>query len=506
MSEEPLRARTRQLVLAAIVLFAFVVRVWGIGKVPFWIDEYTTYFFATEPLSRIFSADYLAETNPPLYYLLQRAWLVFGDSEFAMRLLPVCISTLCVPMLYLLGKESLGPKQGLVAAGLLATAPLHIEHSHNVRTYSLLTFGILGCTLFLVRLFKAYGVDKAERPAQRLGTLWLCYGLTHLAVLYMHNTAWLYPALTNVLVFGLVAFRCLPIRFLKHWVGVNALLLLAGMPWLLAMVKQSGTVMRTFWVPPTTPSYAYAQVMGLFPHSRIAKLLVFGLAPWGLFSLRRRPWLVALLLVFMLGQPLLMIGASLHQPMLLTRTMLWPTALVWLPVASAACGLTFLHGYAGIALGAVLGLFQLTEIRGWWSDAARARTPIQGLIEPLAGFDRDRDVLIVAPSVFAWDVWYEGRRFNLPRRGLGLTFDDKPTQLHAWLGVDEVPRSELVARLGATTGKVWLLLETRSFMARVPPDAFSSVVAELGRWGAVQQTWTSERFVLDVFARSSIPK
>jgi hypothetical protein len=497
-------ASAERAALASTVLLGFALRVWRIERAPLWIDEYTTYFFATEPLSRIFSEAYQAETNPPLYYLLQRAWLVFGDSPFAMRLLPVLLSTLCLPALYLLGRDTVGRWQGVVAALLLATTPLHIEHAHNMRTYSLLTLTTLSGGWLLVRLLQAYASRPLDSsPSRSPRALWVGYGLVQIVMLYSHSTAWLFPVLANVLVGYLLLRRQVRLQFLWHWVAVNAAVLLAGLPWLLVMLKQSATVMRTFWVPHTTPGYAYSQLIELVPHSRLARLLLLALVPFGLYLMRKRPFVLALTLVFVVGQPLLMIGASLRQPMLLTRTMLWPTAFMLLPAAVALVSLhVWIRSYGVAFAGAALGLLQVREGLLRWRALSENPNPIPALVAPLERFDAERDLLIVAPSVFAWDLWYATRRIALPRQGLGLTFDDQPTQLHAWLGVREVRRQDVAEAL--STERVWLLRETRSWVAE--GDPFRGTSAQLGRWGTRLGAWQSDAFELELFARGGGPE
>ena len=70
-------------------------------------------------------------------------------------------------LLALLGRQLLGPKVGLLAAGLLAVSPLQIELSNEARTYALLQLVAIANTWFFVRWVQrermtdlvVYGID-----------------------------------------------------------------------------------------------------------------------------------------------------------------------------------------------------------------------------------------------------------------------------------------------------------------------------------------------------------
>jgi uncharacterized membrane protein len=64
------------------------------------------------------------DQHPPLYYTLLHFWMTFGDSATIVRALSALLSTLTIPVIYLLGRLSDGNQMvGLLAALILAISP-----------------------------------------------------------------------------------------------------------------------------------------------------------------------------------------------------------------------------------------------------------------------------------------------------------------------------------------------------------------------------------------------
>jgi hypothetical protein len=104
--------------------------------------------------------DYIrGDTHPPLYYLTLKLWTdIFGYREVAMRMLSVIFGVLTVYVLYVIAKlKSIewGGKNintfPLIAAALLATAPLHIYYSQEVRMYAMNTLLVSLIVLFYIQ-------------------------------------------------------------------------------------------------------------------------------------------------------------------------------------------------------------------------------------------------------------------------------------------------------------------------------------------------------------------
>lgn len=82
-------------------------------------------------------------TNHVLAQILARWTGLIDYSLFFLRLPSLWFGVLGVALLYRLGRSLAGPQAGLLAALLLALAPLHVGYSQEVRGYAALAFGAL---------------------------------------------------------------------------------------------------------------------------------------------------------------------------------------------------------------------------------------------------------------------------------------------------------------------------------------------------------------------------
>ncbi|BAU11713.1 hypothetical protein LEP3755_22160 [Leptolyngbya sp. NIES-3755] len=80
---------------------------------------------------------YSGEPHPPIFFFTHHVWLrLFGNSEIAMRSLPLLWSVGAIAAAYGLGRKLIDRRGGLIFAALLATNPLYLFHSLNVRMYT----------------------------------------------------------------------------------------------------------------------------------------------------------------------------------------------------------------------------------------------------------------------------------------------------------------------------------------------------------------------------------
>jgi mannosyltransferase len=102
-----------------------------------------------------------SESNPPLYYVLAWIWSrAFGLHEYGLRSLSALFGTLTVPVAFLLGRQLVGRRAGLIAAALVAVNPMLIWYSQEARSYALLVFfGALSVYFFARALDTRRGRD-----------------------------------------------------------------------------------------------------------------------------------------------------------------------------------------------------------------------------------------------------------------------------------------------------------------------------------------------------------
>ncbi len=92
------------------------------------------------------------ESTPPLYYFVAWLWShPFGVGEVGLRSLSALFGTATVPVAYLVGRELIGRRAGLVTAAIVAVNPMLVWYSQDARAYSLLVLLSAAAFLFFLR-------------------------------------------------------------------------------------------------------------------------------------------------------------------------------------------------------------------------------------------------------------------------------------------------------------------------------------------------------------------
>jgi len=143
--------------LGAVLLLGAAIRLYCAARLPFDQDELYTIIEASRPFAVRLGHGPGIEGRP-LYYLLQYPLLgILPDTPFALRLLPTLFGLAGLWATYLLVRELLGRRAGVVATALLAISPWHIDVSGMVRYWSLV---YLLSTLTFLFLYRAYRDDR----------------------------------------------------------------------------------------------------------------------------------------------------------------------------------------------------------------------------------------------------------------------------------------------------------------------------------------------------------
>lgn len=117
------------------------------------------------------------EVTPPLHFVAAWASAEAGDPRLWLRVPSLVAGTAAIPLIYALGRFTLGRGPALLAAALMALSPFAIFYSVEARAYGLLMALLTASTLALLR-----AVQGDRR--------WLlAYGVLACAALYTHYTA-----------------------------------------------------------------------------------------------------------------------------------------------------------------------------------------------------------------------------------------------------------------------------------------------------------------------------
>lgn len=178
-----IRGRYAWLPIAIILVIATGVFTFRLGNEGVWIDELFSIRDASafdNPLEI-----YKASRLRPLYYVLLSVWMRFGSSDAWLRLLSVIFAIISVFLIYRLGRRIAGEAEGLIAAALLTTSPLFINHAQEIRMYALsLCMGLAG-TLFLA---DALLTERPRQPSQKTLAGWALFRLLAICTVPLNIT------------------------------------------------------------------------------------------------------------------------------------------------------------------------------------------------------------------------------------------------------------------------------------------------------------------------------
>ncbi|MEO8285333.1 MAG: glycosyltransferase family 39 protein [Chloroflexota bacterium] len=348
------------LLLTLFTVVGLTLRLYRLDARGLWFDEISfAYPVRMNSSGEVFAlAASYSDTSPLSFYL---TWLMrgFGGGEWSVRMPFVILGTLCIPAVYLLGREMARPRVGLLAALMMALSPFAIFYSQDVHAYApLLLFTILQ-VLFAYRAVNHGGVLD-----------WLAFSLFSILNLYNDYIALIVSAvvalfLMIVLLARLVALLSGRARLSESRDGVPVTLRGVGVQIMLAAVSAAVIFVAYLpWLPYAqrflvtrgngfdrlpvgkhgTLADLQALLQGLGFNALLLLFLVIGLA-YVLVTLVRERRLSSLLLFVWLGLPLAAFWVNAGDAMLLLKmkyySFLFP-ALVLL----AAMGVDWLVGFA----------------------------------------------------------------------------------------------------------------------------------------------------------------
>lgn len=321
----------------ALLTLAFVLRFAFLGQEPLWTDELFTVYWSQLDPHYLFGQGARIETNPPTYYLLMHAWVeAFGNTAMSVRFPSLLFSVATVPVVYAIGRTLMGRFTALLAGLFAAIDAAAIYFAQEARSYALVSFldglAILALSCYASR-FSASGL----RPWPWL----VLFVLTAVGTFLTHYTSAIFITGCFVAIgLQLVTTRPLPIREALIWAAAGLFIALAVInPLLLA--KDLSTTANISWIGPLTASAVKEFFMDLMLHPEIpyngvekgAVAVLFIILAAALFRLDRLQFGLMLLVpaVFCL----ILIGASIWRPMLLSRVGVWLTIPLCLLLARA---------------------------------------------------------------------------------------------------------------------------------------------------------------------------
>jgi uncharacterized membrane protein len=170
--------------------------------------------------------------HPPLYFVLAHLWSNgFGDSVRALRLFSAVVGVLAIPAMFWLCFELFGSlRAGWIGAALVATSPVAVLYSQQIRDYSLWTVALLVMGATLLRALRLQTIQS-----------WALYTAALIFALYVY-------VLSIVTAVGFAVFvtvDCWRRRGKRPYASISFVVgFLVFLPWLLILVRRTDAVRR----------------------------------------------------------------------------------------------------------------------------------------------------------------------------------------------------------------------------------------------------------------------
>lgn len=169
----------RLLLVAAIAVAGLVVRLPFLGDSLFG-DELSTYSIVTgngpEEILRTLHGNSV-DLNPPLFFLAARLAQVFGSAPELLKAVPLVAGVAALPLIYVVGVRTVGPRAAVAAAAIAALNPLLIYYSTEARAYM---------PLAAIGLVSSSTLIRALESRQK--RWWVAYAVASCAGVYTHFT------------------------------------------------------------------------------------------------------------------------------------------------------------------------------------------------------------------------------------------------------------------------------------------------------------------------------
>jgi hypothetical protein len=293
-----------RLVFVIIFVLGILLRLYGLAAKSLWYDEGTSLIIANYVV-KVFAAngpDYSNE--PPLLVLLLSLWNGFIPylysgaattwmSDFLIRLLPCFFGILGIPLSYLVFQSLFKDKlTALLGCYFFAISPFQIYYAQELRAYSLYACVSLAALYFMI------GALREDQWRSWVGLI-----VFETMLMYVHFISVWNIAAMNL--FFLVTIHA-QWKHLRKWVLCQSVVFVLILPSLYYMLKVSATFedIVVAWSVPPSPKLALISFVNFFAgyspghlYYRSLFLLAGGLFAAGLFSLRKRPKAMALVII-----------------------------------------------------------------------------------------------------------------------------------------------------------------------------------------------------------------
>jgi len=423
-------------ILCLLVVAAAGLRFTRLGYQSFWVDEIASWRCIVMPTMMDTIEWCAADVQAPGYMVILRLLVpLTGISEAGLRLPAAIAGVICVPLIYVLGRDLYGESQGLLAAAFTTVLWLPLRYSQQARTYALLFATVTATSILWIRSARDLLYDR-EVPYPRL----ILYALVALLQSYLH-----YYGLYVIALQALAAFLVALVTGLglKRTALCYALITLGYAPWVPAMLRQLGRS-GDHWI--VKPGLITLWQLALLLFNKSTWFAILGLAAaaypvarWALaydWKRRRsmRDWLTELLTdpapllalwIVCVGAPITLFS-RFAIPLMIPRYLLFLYIPVYLLCAEALLSFRWKHlRVTAIAVVMVAFVVHLFFVMSYYTEPRNA----QFREVTLYVAEREQDYPQSALLAYSWnnadiDLYLQRHRATLRTAGVVGTLED----------------------------------------------------------------------------------
>ena len=158
------KVTVEHILLLGILLFGLYLRLYDLGKAPFWVDESISSLAGKNILLKgipLFDSGFIYSSALLFHYIQALSFFLFGLNDFAARLPSVLFGMLTILLAYLIGKEY-SKYGGLMAAALTAIFFLEVSFSREARYYQLFQLAFFATLYFVYKIMKGNDSKKSS--------------------------------------------------------------------------------------------------------------------------------------------------------------------------------------------------------------------------------------------------------------------------------------------------------------------------------------------------------
>lgn len=160
--------------LLQVVFFSY-----KIGEISLWYDESFSIYCAVKSIPGILEVS-KADVNPPLYAIVLHYWVIlFGDSEYSIRMLSAICMSLANVLLYKFSIKFFNFQTAVFTCLIFLSSYPIFYYAQEARTYALVILAVVGSNYLFFELIKPSGKKKTIFYSLALG---VSYGI----LFYLH--------------------------------------------------------------------------------------------------------------------------------------------------------------------------------------------------------------------------------------------------------------------------------------------------------------------------------